>query len=120
MENVHSFVSKSYEKSKTQEKSPLSRSIPVTIVAISVLAPKVLFVICLAILSVLRSVFYLFVPKPLKSIEGQVAAVSVLYFLIEFQSKFEMEKELNFQLTSSMEYRSQAVVMVSVEKFLWS
>lgn len=77
MEDIHEFLSKSYDKAAEVPESTLSEKILFNFVIVPIIVLKLLAILFLSILSLLRSLFYLIVPKPLKDIRGHVAVVSL-------------------------------------------
>lgn len=75
MEDIHSFHTRNYDKaSKFNVASPLQRILTLLPLLPSIIA-KTLLVVLLEIFFVLLELFHLIVPKPMKNIRGQLAAV---------------------------------------------
>lgn len=112
MDDVHSFHTRSYEKANSDdfEISPMRR----TLVLLSVLPSlivKTLFVLAAEIYYLLEAIFHFFVPKTLKDIRGQLAAVSEKLFPLRIKYV-----QWHWHLTS----RLRAAAMVSDVKFAWN
>lgn len=80
MEDIHGFLSKSYEKAAEVPESTLYEKILFNFAIAPVIVLKILAILFLSILHLLRSLFYLIVPKPLKDIRGHVVVVSFFTF----------------------------------------
>lgn len=77
MDNVQVIRDGEYEKSKTQAVRPFSERFTVLFVAFVFMTPKILLILVLAIFSILRSLFFLIVPKEMQNLKGRLAVVSV-------------------------------------------
>lgn len=82
MEDIHGFLSKSYDKAAEVPEPTLSDKILFHIGVAPVVVLKILAVLLLSIFDLLRSLFYLIVPKTLKDIRGHVVVVSI--FSLQF------------------------------------
>lgn len=76
MEDIHGFLSKSYDKADEVPESTLFEKLLFNFAVAPVIVLKILAILFLSIFHVLRSLFYLIVPKPLKDIRGHVVVVS--------------------------------------------
>lgn len=75
MEDVHSFHTRTYDKSEPLDgPTPIGRALTILALLPSIVL-KTSFVILMEIFYILRELFYLMVPRPLKDIRGQLAAV---------------------------------------------
>lgn len=79
MDDVHSFHTRSYEKADYEEPTPMRRTLVILSVLPSLIV-KTLFVVGAEIYFLLETIFHYFVPKTLKDIRGQLAAVSEKWF----------------------------------------
>lgn len=76
MEDVHTFQNRHYCKAASLKRPPFLRQVQLILETIPVIVPKVLILLLCAIFSMICFVYRLIVPQQLKSIQGQVAAVS--------------------------------------------
>lgn len=80
MDDLHSFHTRSYDKSDdVEEISPWQQAISL-IAALPLMLAKLLIVGLALIFEFLQQIFFSIVPRPLNDISGQLAVVSVHYF----------------------------------------
>lgn len=76
MDDIHTFHTRSYDKSDDFEEPSLLQRVSVLIQAVPILLVKLFIIICAFIHHSIQQVFYCFVPRPLTDIRGQLAVVS--------------------------------------------
>lgn len=109
MEDIHGFLSKSYDKAAEVPESTLTETILFNCSVAPVIVLKILAIIFLSIIHLLRSLFYLIVPKPLKDIRGHVVVVSfflLLSYFVTFGSCIEKTLTFNLNGLSGNRWRS--------------
>lgn len=78
MDDIHTFHTRTYDKSDDFENPSLFSRISVLVQAVPILLVKLFIVICALIYHSIQQVVYCFVPRPLTDIRGQLAVVSVI------------------------------------------
>lgn len=76
MEDVHGFQSKSYVKAEKMPELTIIQNIQLYFGTVPLIILKTIFIFIIAVFYLVRWIFYLIVPKPMKNIRGQLAAVS--------------------------------------------
>lgn len=77
MEDLQTFQNRQYQRASALKKPSLSRQIRLLLGIAPTILPKTLLLFVLLIISLLSYVFRLILPRRLKSIQGQLAAVCV-------------------------------------------
>lgn len=95
MEDIHSFHTRAYEKSADFEEQTLLQRFITLAPSIPILIVKLLVILCALIFELFKQIFYCFVPKPLTNIRGQLAVVSVTFYILLFR----LRVTLAFKLT---------------------
>lgn len=88
MDDIHSFHTRTYEKSADIEEQTLQQRFITLAPVIPILIGKLFIVLCALIFELFKQIFYCFVPQPLTNIRGQLAAVSVIPRVFKFHFVF--------------------------------
>lgn len=76
MDDIQGFASKSYEIAQKVPELTIAQHANIIFVVVPGILVKTVICIVVSLFYILRSLFYLIVPKPLKDIRGQLAVVS--------------------------------------------